>query len=438
MIWPLVTTPTTYEADIVVVRQLCRRIAGSLGYSILDQTRIATAVSEIARNTYMYAGGGKVAFSVESLQEQFLIVEVSDAGPGIPSLPQILNEGIESTRVGGLGIVGAKRLMDRFEIHSEPGIGTQVILGCRLPSDRPPLTGSEAATVSVASRAAPEDGPYAVLQQQNSELLRSLAILTEREAELVVLNRSLVAAEAEAAVAREVAEEANRAKSEFLANMSHELRTPLSAVIGYSEMLQEELEDVGQGHMLSDLRKIESNARHLLGLLNEVLDLSKIEAGSMELYVEDFDVAALVLDVAATVEGLVAKRDNTLTLDLPRGMGTARSDMTKLRQCLINLLGNAAKFTEAGRITLSAHRAGDALVFSVADIGIGMSPAQVERMFIRFSQAEASTTKRFGGSGLGLAITRAFAEMLGGGVTVSSREGDGTTFVLTIAGRLSE
>ena len=236
--------------------------------------------------------------------------------------------------------------------------------------------------------------------------------------------------------AKEAAEEANRAKSEFLANMSHELRTPLSAVIGYSEMLQEEMEDAGQADLLPDMKKIEANARHLLGLINDVLDLSKIEAERMEVYPESLDVAATVRDFAATVEALVEKKGNALVLDLADGLGGAYTDATKLRQCLINLLSNAAKFTDGGRITLSVRRQtdaeGDRLVFAVSDTGIGMSEEQVTRLFQRFSQADASTTRRFGGTGLGLAITRAFAHMLGGDIAVASRTGEGTTFTLTV------
>ena len=240
--------------------------------------------------------------------------------------------------------------------------------------------------------------------------------------------------EAEAAIeaARAAAEAANEAKSQFLANMSHELRTPLSAVIGYSEMVQEELEDLGEADLIADMKKIESNARHLLGLINDVLDISKIEADRVEIYAEDFDVAEVVRDVAATVEGLIAKKGNTLALDLAEDVGTAHTDVTKLRQCLINLLSNAAKFTENGRITLGVSRTVDALRFTVTDTGIGMSAEQVGRLFERFTQADASTTRRFGGTGLGLSITRAFSEMLGGAIAVDSREGEGTTFTLTL------
>ena len=240
--------------------------------------------------------------------------------------------------------------------------------------------------------------------------------------------------EAEAAIeaARAAAEAANEAKSQFLANMSHELRTPLSAVIGYSEMVQEELEDLGEADLIADMKKIESNARHLLGLINDVLDISKIEADRVEIYAEDFDVAEVVRDVAATVEGLIAKKGNVLALELAENVGHAHTDVTKLRQCLINLLSNAAKFTENGRITLGVNRTVETLRFTVTDTGIGMNAEQVGRLFERFTQADASTTRRFGGTGLGLSITRAFSEMLGGSIAVESREGAGTTFALTL------
>lgn len=244
------------------------------------------------------------------------------------------------------------------------------------------------------------------------------------------------------AAARDAAEAANRAKSTFLANMSHELRTPLSAVIGYAEMLEEELEELKEPSLVSDIRKIESNARHLLTLINDVLDLSKVEANRMTTYAEDFDVDKLARDAGATVDALVQKKGNTLRLDLAGELGVMHSDVVKVRQCLFNLISNAAKFTEQGVITLSIRRApgegGDWIEFAVADTGIGMSEEQVSRLFQRFAQADDSTTRNFGGTGLGLALTRAFCRLLGGEVSVQSEQGRGTTFTMRLPAIMPE
>ncbi len=235
--------------------------------------------------------------------------------------------------------------------------------------------------------------------------------------------------------ARDAAEHADRIKSEFLANMSHELRTPLNAIIGYSQILQEDAEDEGNASAVSDLKKIESAGKHLLGLINDILDLSKIEAGKMDVFIEPIDIAALVEDVRLMVEPLAARNANTLSIALDAELRTMHSDHTKIKQSLLNLLSNACKFTREGRVTLTISRdaePADVVLFAVSDSGVGMTEAQQAKLFEAFTQADSSTTRQYGGTGLGLVITRNFARMLGGDVTARSALGEGSTFTLSL------
>lgn len=235
--------------------------------------------------------------------------------------------------------------------------------------------------------------------------------------------------------AKEEADAANRAKSEFLANMSHELRTPLNAIIGYSEMMLEEAED-SESEFLEDIGKINTAGKHLLSIINNILDLSKVEAGKMDLFFERFEVQGLVQDVVTTIQPMIQKNDNQLIVNVVDDLGSMEGDTTKIRQCLLNILSNATKFTKDGTITLNVWKDGPQehamLHMSVSDTGIGMTPEQLSKLFQAFTQADSSTTRQYGGTGLGLAISRSYCRMMGGDIVVESEFGVGTTFTITL------
>jgi len=241
----------------------------------------------------------------------------------------------------------------------------------------------------------------------------------------------------------EEALDASRAKSAFIAHMSHELRTPLTAIIGYSELLEDEFNDVVQAvAFIPDMQKVQAAAKHLLSLINNMLDLSKIEAGKMELFLEEFELGEVIDEVSMTARPLIEKNRNTFVSRCDDALGPVRLDRLKVRQVLLNLLSNAAKFTSSGEVALAAHRTandhGEQLVFTVSDSGIGMSPSQIKRIFQEFAQGSAATTRRYGGTGLGLAISRNFCQLMRGDVEVESALGRGTTFIVRLPVRLAE
>ena len=272
-----------------------------------------------------------------------------------------------------------------------------------------------------------------ILHRWRDELARSHQHLVDLNRDL---DRKVMERTASLQRATEVAKEANKAKSAFLANMSHELRTPMNAILGYSEMLMEEAEDVGQDDFIPDLQKINQAGNHLLALINDVLDLAKIESGRMEAFGEDLDVGSLIDQVAGTTQPLMGKNNNQFTIERGEQLGTAHQDITKLRQSLLNMLSNAAKFTHEGTITLRAVREKadgvDWLIFSVSDTGIGIPADKLDHVFEEFSQADSSTTRDYGGTGLGLPISRRFCQLLGGDLTVRSNIGEGTTFTMRV------
>jgi signal transduction histidine kinase len=260
------------------------------------------------------------------------------------------------------------------------------------------------------------------------------SLLDAEKAEQVSLNARLTLTAGELSLALARLEETNvalaeagRQKSRFLANMSHELRTPLNAIIGYSEMLEEQVSELGKASFAQDLQKIHVSGRHLLGLIDDVLDLSKIEAGRMQVYAERLDVTALLAGIVAVAEPLMRKNDNRLVVEVSGSLGALNTDITKVRQVMLNLLSNSAKFTERGIVTMAAlaDADGTSVTFSVRDTGIGMTPEQLGRLFEEFSQAEAGTYRNYGGTGLGLAVSRKLARILGGDISVESTPASG-------------
>ncbi|MGI8617591.1 MAG: sensor histidine kinase [Gemmatimonadaceae bacterium] len=277
--------------------------------------------------------------------------------------------------------------------------------------------------------------------RQASAALGNIESYLALEGERRQLERKVDERTRELSLAKEASESANRAKSQFLANMSHELRTPLNAIIGYSELLIEEAQEAGDKSLAGELNKIGTAGRHLLSLINTVLDLSKVEAGKMTIFCETFDVSDVVGEVATTVTPLAEKNLNRLQVTCTEGLDSMHTDAVKLRQILLNLLSNACKFTHDGTISLDVKRRAkdgdDEMIFIVADSGIGIPPDQITRIFDPFAQAEATTAHQYGGTGLGLTITAHFCRMLGGDITAASSPGEGSRFTVRLPARFS-
>ena len=383
-------------------------LANALGYDPIGATRLATAVSEAARELRRSSGEPRIVVALAMERTPPALVLDFEARSGTPGLARLAGFfdrlGPMPSRGGFQGVRAALQLPNPAFEATEA------------------LVAEQRARIQTLSR----EELMAEVQHKNRELERHSAELEGTVAQRTEeLNRAMVAAE-----------DANRAKSSFLANMSHELRTPMNAIIGYSEMLMEDAEDEGNQEVADDLKKIQGAGKHLLSLINDVLDLSKIEAGKMDVYLETFAIPALVEDVVATIDALVKKNGNHLKVELDESLGEMRADVTKVRQALFNLLSNAAKFTHEGEIGLSVtgEREGsvDWVRMSVSDSGIGISSGQIAAVFEEFSQADDSTTRNYGGTGLGLPISRRFCRMMGGDITVESAAGEGSTFTIRL------
>jgi signal transduction histidine kinase/CheY-like chemotaxis protein len=439
---PLLTMVIQFEHDVVVARQRARQIAALLGFDGQGQTRIATAVSEMARNAYQYAGRGKVEFFVEGkTAPQVLVARISDQGPGIEQLQRILEGEYHSTTGMGLGIVGARRLMDRFQIDSTPGRGTTVDLRKLFRKGAPSLDAGALSRISQdLLQQRPED-PFQELQRQNQELLRTLDELRQHQHELIQVNRELedtnrgvVALYAELDEKADHLRRADELKSRFLSNMSHEFRTPLNSILALSRLLLERVDGELTPEQEKQTQYIRRAAGELLELVNDLLDLAKIEAGKTVVRPVEFDVETLFSALRGMLRPLLVNESVRLVFEDPDAMPQLYTDEGKVSQILRNLISNALKFTERGEVRISAvvQPDSDAVAFRVTDTGIGIALADLDRIFREFSQLENPIQKKVRGTGLGLPLTKKLTELLGGTITVESQVGQGSTFTVVI------
>ncbi|HEY7426798.1 MAG TPA: ATP-binding protein [Gemmataceae bacterium] len=438
---PLLKLEIRLEQDVVLARQRARQVAGLLGFERQDQTRIATVVSEIARNAFQYAGGGFIEFSIETNTPAALVVRVSDRGPGIKDLAVILAGRYSSPTGMGVGILGARRLMDRFEIDTAEGTGTRVVLAKDLPRRAPLPTPTRLAGVAEElARRTPHD-PFTELRRQNQELVQALEELKRRQDELSQVNRELadtnrgvVALYAELDEKADYLRRVSEMKSSFLSNMSHEFRTPVNSILSLARILLDRLDGELSAEQEKQVAFIRRAAEDLAELVNDLLDLAKVEAGKVSVRPQPFEAAELFGALRGMLRPLLAHNPTvSLVFDDPVDVPSLVSDESKVSQILRNFISNALKFTERGEVRVSAARGSqDTVVFSVADTGIGIAPEDREIIFQEFTQLDSARQKRVKGTGLGLPLSRRLAELLGGGIDVSGALGAGSTFALTI------
>ena len=430
-----------YERDVVLARQRARAVAAALKFDVQAQTRLATAVSEIARNAFQYGGGGSIDFAIHDGATRMLLISVRDRGRGIHNLDEILAGKYVSKTGMGLGIIGAKRLLDHFQIASTKDEGTVVTLGKILPSKAARVGPDELhSLLTTVERQSAED-PYGELQEQNRELLRTLEELRERQQELAQLNRELdetnrgvVALYAELNDKADFLQRASELKSHFLSNMSHEFRTPLNSILALSQILLDRMDGELAPEQEKQVSFIRRSAQDLADLVNDLLDLAKVEAGKVTIRATSFKVESLFAALRGMLRPLLAQNSSvSLAFEDPVDIPELHTDEAKISQILRNFISNALKFTERGEVRVSA-RVGhdDTVTFSVADTGIGIAPADQERIFQEWEQIEGKIQKTAKGTGLGLPLSKKLAQLLGGDVFVKSELGRGSTFFVAV------
>jgi signal transduction histidine kinase/CheY-like chemotaxis protein len=439
---PIITVAIRYEQDVVLARQRTRQVAKELGFDSQDQTRLATAVSELARNAFGYAGGGRVEFSVEgATAPQLLLICVKDDGPGIAKLKEIL-EGRYHSRTGmGLGIIGARRLVDQCEIDTSSARGTEIRLKKLLPRRIPYVSTQRCAEIAATLAAQRPESPFDEVTQQNQELLGALAEARERQEDLARVNqeledtnRGVVALYAELDERANHLRRADEMKTSFLSNMSHEFRTPLNSILALSQLLLERADGDLTSEQEVQVGFIRKGAESLLELVNDLLDLAKIEAGKIEIQPIEFAVSSLFSALRGMLRPLLLGESVRLVFDDPHDIPMLYGDESKVSQILRNFIANALKFTERGEVRVSArwNESDKTITFSVADTGIGIAEADQSKIFEEFTQLDNPVQRKFKGTGLGLPLCRKLTTLLGGTIGLQSELGVGSTFYLTV------
>ena len=430
-----------YEHDVVLARQRARQVAAALKFDTQDQTRIATAVSEIARNAFQYGGGGLVEFRIDKSAEPTLTISIIDKGKGIGNLREILGGKYVSQTGMGLGLLGAKRLMDFFHVDTAPSKGTTITLGKLLPGRYPTFAKKDLDSLLSTFETRVPQNPYEELQQQNKELLNTLDELRARQAELAQLNqeldetnRGVVALYAELDDRADFLQRASELKSHFLSNMSHEFRTPLNSILALGQILMDRLDGDLSGEQEKQVRLMRNSAQNLLDLVNDLLDLAKVEAGKVTIRPSNFSVNEMFAALRGMLRPMLAQNSSVkLVFEDPEDDIEIYSDEAKVSQILRNFISNALKFTERGEVRVSVSQEHDnTLHFVVSDTGIGIAEGDQERIFQEWTQVEGKLQKVAKGSGLGLPLSRKLAQLLGGNVYVKSRLGLGSTFTAVI------
>ncbi|MGP1717066.1 MAG: ATP-binding protein [Methylophilus sp.] len=428
------------EFDVLAARQRARDIAAICGFALQDQARISTAVSELARNVYNYVGKGRIEYSIEgSTAPQLLKIVIEDKGPGIPHIKEVLSGGYQSPTGMGLGVIGAKRLMDRFDITTDSS-GTTITLRKFLPATAPLLTPvMVGSSISGLAELAPNIS-LSEVQHQNRELLRTLDELNARQKELLSLtqeledtNRGVVALYAELDEKASHLRRADELKSRFLSNMSHEFRTPLNSIRALAKLLLDKMDGELTTEQEVQVQYILKGAVSLSDLVNDLLDIAKIEAGKTEIKPTTFYVSEMISALRGMLKPLLVSNKLALNFIYPEEDIELFQDEPKISQILRNFISNSLKFTEAGSIDVSVSIAKDQCVtFAVKDTGLGISEEHLELIFEEFSQVENRLQKGVKGTGLGLPLCKNLATLLKGKVSVESTLGLGSTFSVTI------